>query len=103
MNWQDGMLLTKEHLTLQDLAIQAAIYDTVAFSINSHNYGVLPSPDGYSSSLDIQLQADTIEVISVRGITPSGIRIEWKASNELQPLKISVNSIKNYFLSKVLI
>ena len=96
VNWQDGMLLSKEHLTLQDLAIQAAIYDTAAFSINSHNYGVLPASDGHSSSLDIQLQADTIEVVSVRGITPNGIRIEWNVSSELQPLKISVNSLKSY-------
>lgn len=95
VNWQDGMLLTKEHLTANDWAIQSALYDITALNLNKYNYGLLPGADGISSGLKLNFQADILELTACRGVTPGGIRIEWQSNSEHPPISVSTNAYKN--------
>ncbi len=89
------MLITKEHLRSNDMAVQAAIYDSARLVLNKHNYGLVPADDGISSSIKLNFQAETIEVSACRGVTPGGIRIEWQASVDYEPIKLSVLNYRN--------
>jgi hypothetical protein len=94
LNWRDGMKITQKHLVEHDNAIRASMQDIAAIFINNHNYGLLPAEDGVSSSLQISLMGDTIELSACRAITPGGVRVEWQTSANHAPITLSVLDYK---------
>ncbi len=95
VNWRDGMKITQRQFTENDFAVKDAIRDIAAISINNLNYGLLPTDDGTSSSLPAPtLSGDVIQITACRGITPGGVRIEWKSSKDQPILSLSLLEYK---------
>lgn len=95
VNWRDGMKITQRHFVDHDFAIRDSIRDVAAIQVTSHNYGLLPANDGVTSSLSTPiLSGDVIQIASCRGITPGGVRLEWKAGKDHQPLTLSLLDFK---------
>ncbi|MCW3128078.1 MAG: hypothetical protein JWO03_3736 [Bacteroidetes bacterium] len=81
VNWIDGMKISKQHFIQTEYALQDHFRDSVAITVNNHNYGLLsPAPD-MASSLEVDIQIDPQNIIHVslktcRAIAPNGARIE---------------------------
>jgi hypothetical protein len=81
VNWIDGMKISKQHFIQTENALQDHFRDSIAITVNNHNYGLLsPAPD-MMSSLEVEIQIDPQSIIHVglktcRAVAPNGARIE---------------------------
>ncbi len=90
VNWRDGMKITQKHLVQHDQAIREAIRDVAAIRLTPYNYGLLPADDGKSAGLQLSVLNDTLQLVSCRGITPGGLRIEWQCNDDPDAVSISL-------------
>jgi hypothetical protein len=87
VNWIDGMKISRQHFIQTENAVQDHFRDSLALTINNHNYGLLsPAPD-MPGSLEVEVQIDPQNIIHVvlktcRAITPNGARIEVLKDNK---------------------
>lgn len=96
VNWRDGMKITQKHFVEHDNAMRDIVRDSTALSLNNYNYGLVAAEDGISSSLSPpNLTGDVIEITSCRGVTPGGVRFDWKASKEQPALQLSLLDYKS--------
>lgn len=91
VNWRDGMKITQRHFLAHDFAIKDAIRDNAALHLNAHNYGVLTDDDAGAPPT---LVGDVVQIATCRGITPGGVRIEWKTSKEQPVLNLPLLDYK---------
>lgn len=81
INWINGMKLSSDHFTLNDLYFQDFVRDAVSLTINNSNYGFLPPFSGYNSSHDIEITEKATNHIEIRirycnAVTPEGCHID---------------------------
>lgn len=81
INWVNGMKLSSDHFTLNDLYLQDFVRDAVSLNLNNSNYGFLPPFAGYKSSHDIEIIEKATNHIEVRvrycnAVTPEGCHID---------------------------
>jgi len=81
INWINGMKLSSDHFTKNDLYMQDFVRDAVSLRVNSSNYGLLPPFSGYNSSHDIEIIEKATNHLEVRvrycnAVTPEGCHID---------------------------
>ncbi|AEI51523.1 type VI secretion system baseplate subunit TssK [Runella slithyformis] len=95
VNWRDGMKITQKHFTENDFAAKDAIRDIAAIHTTNFSYGLLSADDGMTSALSAPILAgDVIQITECRGITPGGVRIEWKSLKDHPVLSLSLLDYK---------
>ncbi|MCZ4223962.1 hypothetical protein [Pedobacter rhodius] len=91
INWINGMKLSSDHFTLNDLYLQDFVRDAVSINVNNANYGFLPPFSGYNSSHDIEITEKATNHIEIRvrycnAITPEGCHIDILQSDAMDNL-----------------
>ena len=86
INWVNGMKLSSDHFTLNDLYLQDFVRDAVSLNLNNSNYGFLPPFAGYKSSHEIEIIEKATNHIEIRisycnAITPEGCHIDIAQAN----------------------
>lgn len=86
INWVNGMKLSSDHFTLNDLYLQDFVRDAVSLNLNNSNYGFLPPFAGYKSSHEIEIIEKATNHIEIRvnycnAVTPEGCHIDIAQAN----------------------
>ena len=77
VNWIDGMKIARRHFEETGQYIAEQVRDVTARNLSDLNFGILPA----DRSLDVRITTDlnqqiNVEVLSCKGITPNGTRLE---------------------------
>ncbi|KIA93794.1 hypothetical protein OC25_12190 [Pedobacter kyungheensis] len=91
INWVNGMKLSSDHFTLNDLYLQDFVRDAVSLNLNNSNYGFLPPFAGYKSSHDIEIIEKATNHIEIRvnycnALTSEGCHIDIAQANHTEML-----------------
>lgn len=91
INWVNGMKLSSDHFTLNDLYLQDFVRDAVSLNLNNSNYGFLPPFAGYKSSHEIEIIEKATNHIEIRvsycnAVTPEGCHIDIAQANHTDML-----------------
>lgn len=82
VNWTDGIKLTKDHFIESYFNSVDSIKNSVKMNIHSYDYGLLGTPNGMLSALEIETQTLTEERVvlalhSCSALTAGGCKIEF--------------------------
>jgi len=91
INWVNGMKLSSNHFTINDLYIQDFVRDAVSLNLHNSNYGLLPPFAGYSNSYDVEIMEKATNHLEVRvrycnAVTPEGCHIDITQSDNADNL-----------------
>ncbi|MGB0932148.1 MAG: hypothetical protein ACPGVB_15300, partial [Chitinophagales bacterium] len=89
VNWIDGMKISKEHFLAFEDAVNDYLRDIRALRLTDNNYGLLPASPHTKHSLELRIHGNEVELLSCRGITREGVRIEITNFN-LQKLTAAI-------------
>lgn len=107
INWINGMKLSSDHFTLNDLYLQDFVRDAVSLNINNSNYGLLPPFAGYNTSHEVEITERATNHIEVRvkhinAVTPEGCHIDIQQNDSMETLVhnhyFGQSEAKNYFI-----
>lgn len=91
INWVNGMKLSSNHFTANDLYLQDFVRDAISLNIHNANYGFLPPLAGYSNSHDIEIVEKATNHIEIRvkhcnALTPEGCHIDILQNDSMDNL-----------------
>ncbi|MEJ1239301.1 FHA domain-containing protein [Chryseolinea sp. T2] len=99
VNWQDGMKISRDHFIQSDNAYGEQIRDVAGMHLTNYNFGLLQGDQSTKASLQIEITSDAAEqtvvrIITCRGVTPGGARIEITSDREVIQSTIATSSLK---------
>ncbi|MCX2431917.1 hypothetical protein [Pedobacter sp. GR22-10] len=107
INWINGMKLSSNHFTANDLYLQDFVRDAISLNINNANYGFLPPLAGYPNSHDIEIVEKATNHIEIRvkhcnALTPEGCHIDILQNDSMDNLTHShyfgQSEPRNYYI-----
>jgi hypothetical protein len=98
VNWVNGMKIRKEHFIQQDNAYDDKVKDVMACSLNSYNYGLLPTGNDATGSFKVSMQIGNhnrldVKILQLRAVTPGGARIELLEGQRQQSFSIALEEV----------
>ena len=77
VNWVDGMRITKDDFIAQDHAVRDHLRDVTALTLSDAHYGLL-------EPAQMEVEGNTVRLVTCRAVCRDGSRIELLASQEQQ-------------------